>query len=83
MPLKIETGHPVSGDVKPVEGNRIRFVAEDGQTMFEVTAGKDGRSIEVRAVDTCRVDGVLYNGIIEIHPLCGNSIEIRTQKYQD
>ena len=81
MKLRLETGHPVTKDVKEVASDRVRFVAEDGRTMFEVIGNKDGRSLEVRAVDTCKVDGILYAGTLEIVPKCGNVVIVRTEKY--
>lgn len=81
MKLQIQTGHELTNDVKPVNADRVRFVAEDGRTMFEVTANDDGTSIEVRSVDTCRVDGVLYNGTLELAPRCANVLTVRSPKY--
>lgn len=83
MALRIESGHPLFGDDKPAEGNAVRFIAEDGHTMFDVTAGKDGRSIEVRAVDVTSVDGKLFGARIEIRPNAANSVTIRVPPYGD
>lgn len=77
--LKIETGH--IKDIIAVPGNAVRFVAEDGRTMFEVTCGKDGTSIEVRAVELCRVQGTLYDTHLCIEPKVTNSVVIRTRVY--
>ncbi len=81
--MKIETGHSVSKDARVVDSDRVRFVAEDGRTMFEVVAGKDGRSIEVRGVETCLVNGVLYSSMIEIRPQVTNQVTIRAREYDD
>lgn len=81
--MKIETGHSVSKDVQLVDSDRVRFVAEDGRTMFEVAAGKDGRSIEVRGVESCRVNEVLYSNAIDVRPLVTNLVTIRAREYDD
>ncbi len=83
MPMRIETGHAVSKDAQLVDADRVRFVAEDGRTMFEVVAGKDGRSIEVRGVETCRVDGVLYSNAIDVRPQVTNLVTIRAREHDD
>lgn len=62
---------------------RVSFVTEDERVMFEVTAGKDGRSLEIRAVDTCRVGGELYSDRMEVLPIVSNVVEIRTRKYEE
>ena len=81
MKLQIQTGHEVTNDVKPVNSDRVRFVAEDGRTMFEVKTNDDGTSIDVRSVDTCRINGVLYDGTLELAPRCANVVTIRSPKY--
>lgn len=81
--MKIETGHSVSKDVQLVDSDRVRFVAQDGRTMFEVVAGKDGRSIEIRGVDVCQVDGVLYSDAIELRPRAANTVVVRAAEYDD
>jgi hypothetical protein len=81
MKLQIQTGHELTNDVKPVNSDRVRFVAEDGRTMFEVKTNDDGTSIDVRSVDTCRINGVLYDGTLELAPRCANVVTIRSPKY--
>lgn len=84
MTLHIETGHPLTGDdAKWLEVGAVRFVTEDGRTMFEVKAGKDGRSLEIRAVDTTRVDGVLYAGLLDVRPIVANSIRVFVRRYDE
>ncbi len=75
--MKIETGHPVSADVAPVAGDRVRFVTDDGRTIFEVTCGKDEHSIDVRGVNTFKVGKVVYDGCLDIRPQCGNAVSIQ------
>ena len=83
MALHIESGHPVTADVEQVAGNSVRFVTEDGRTMFEVRAGDDGRSIEVRAVEVTKHGGVIYDGMLLIEPRSANGVNLRTAKYRD
>ena len=83
MSLHIETGHPVTADAKKLAEKTVRFVTEDGRAMFEVTACKDGRGIEVRAVETTKVDGVVYAGLIDVRPNVANSITVRVRPYDD
>lgn len=80
--MKLETGHPVTGDAKPIDGQIVRFIAEDGRCMFEVSVNKDGRSIEVRAVELYKVKDRLYEARIMIEPHVSNSITIRTPRYE-
>jgi hypothetical protein len=83
MALHIETGHPVSADVKVLEETTVRFVTDDGHCMFEVTAGKDGRSLEVRAVEVTKVGGVIYAGLLDVRPNVANSVTVLTRRYDD
>lgn len=83
MTLHIESGHPYMADVKNVAGNFVRIVTEDGRTMFEVTVGKDGRSIEIRGVECCKVDGAIYAEQLSIQPNSSNSVTIRPVLYEE
>ena len=79
--LHIETGHPVTKDVQTLPHTGVRFVADDGKTMFEVHMGKDGRSIEVRGVDCTRVEEILYSSSLAACPNASNSLTIRVLPY--
>jgi hypothetical protein len=81
--MKIETGHSVTKNVVAVDGYSVRFVAEDGRTMFEVTAGDDGRSIEIRGVDVCVVRGVMYASLIDVRPNVSNSVSVMARRYDE
>lgn len=81
--LQIETGHAMTGDVAKIDATRVRFVAQDGRTMFEVSAGLDGKSIEVRGVETTRVGGVLHSERLAICPTVSNHIVIRACLYDE
>jgi hypothetical protein len=83
MSLHIETGHPVTADAKPLAEKTVRFVTEEGRAMFEVSAGKDGRSIEVRGVGTTKVDGVIYTERLDVRPHVSNSITVMVRQYDD
>lgn len=59
------------------------FVAADGRTMFEVRARKDGRSIEVRAVNNCKVNGRIYSTSLQVAPQVTNVIYVSTVPYDE
>lgn len=83
MTLHIESGHPVMADARRVSGDKVRFVTEDGRTMFEVGVGRDGRSIEVSGVETTKHDGQIYDCWLLVQPIGANRVTIRTVKYKD
>jgi hypothetical protein len=80
--MKIESEHSVLGDVAPVKGKTVRFVGDDGRTMFEVSCGDDGRSVEIRGVQSFKHDGIIYREFLEIQPRAANCVIVRTQKYE-
>ena len=82
MPLRIETGHPITKDVHVVPGKTVRFVAGDGRTMFEVSAMKDGKSLEVRAVENVRVEGVLFSTSLNVKPRFENCVLVTVDEYE-
>jgi hypothetical protein len=63
--------------------DRVEFVANDGRVMFEVLASKDGRSIEVRGIETCMVGGVLYSSMLDVRPVVANVVEVRARPYDE
>ena len=71
MSLHIETGHPITNDVDILAAKGVRFVTDDGRTMFEVHIGQDGRSIEISGVRASLV----------ACPNASNSLTIRTLPY--
>lgn len=84
--MKIKTGHPILKNVAEVDADAVLFVVGEGdneRAMFEVSIGKDGRSIEVRAPDTCFVNGTLYANKLRIEPCVSNSITISCPRYDD
>ena len=83
MPLHIETGHSVTGDIEVLPATGVRFVTDDGRTMFDVCVGRDGRSIEVRGVDVAVVGNVLYGAELAACPNASNSLTICTLPYDD
>lgn len=80
--MKIQTGLAPMGDVKPVEGQWVDFVVENDRVMFSVQIGSDGRSLEIRACDTVKVNGVLYSTHILVSPNVSNSITVSTKPYE-
>jgi hypothetical protein len=81
MSLTMFTGHSVTDDVQDVPGDRISFRAADGSTLFEVRSGKDGKSLEIRANDCCKVGGVLYSTRLMILPHVTNCVTVTVQEY--
>lgn len=81
--LHIETGHPITKNVQRLDAKGVRFIAEDGRTMFEVHAGSDGASIEVRGVEVTLVKDVLYDSKLAACPNASNSLTIRACRYGD
>jgi len=79
--MKLQTGMSLMNNVKTLDDNRVVFVAEDGREMFEVCAGKDGRSLQIRSPNCCVVDSVLYGNSLLVEPECANSITVRTKVY--
>lgn len=79
--MKLQTGHWITKDVAQLEGRSVRFMASDERCMFEVTAQPDGRSIEIRGVDTCLVDGILYSHCLDMRPQVANSILVLAREY--
>ena len=72
MSLYIETGHPITNDVDILAAKGVRFVTDDGRTMFAVHIGQDGRFIEITGV---------YNSSLVACPNASNSLTIRTLLY--
>lgn len=68
-------------DVKPVAGKSVDFVTDDDRIVFSVAIGSDGRSLEIRACDTYKVDGVLYSTSLLVAPNVTNSITVSTKPY--
>ena len=81
MTLSIEIGHQITKDVQKIPGKTVRFVAEDGRTMFEVSAQKDGKTIEVRTVENTMVGGVLFSTQMIVVPNFSNSVLITAYEY--
>ncbi len=79
--MRIESGHPMMNDVAEVAGDSVRFVCNDGRTMFEVRVCKDGKSLEVRGVDVAKVNGVLYGNALCVIPHVTNSITVAAIPY--
>jgi hypothetical protein len=81
MSLHIETGHPITNDVDILAAKTVRFVTDNGKTMFEVHIGQDGRSIEIRGVEVTKVEDLIYSSSLVACPNASNSLTIRTLLY--
>ena len=77
--LRLQTGHPVTADVKNIEGDRFRFVDAEDRTVFEVVC-EDGY-LEIRAVEFHTIGNSVHGGGITICPRAGNSVEVKTPFY--
>jgi hypothetical protein len=78
--MKLAIGNVLDG-YEESEATDAKFVADDGRDMFSVSIGKDGRSLEVRALNCCKVDGVLYSTQILVIPQVSNSVRIEAARY--
>lgn len=83
MGMKMEVSPTSKRPALPIESNRVRLVAEDGHVAFEIMIGADGRSVEVRGVDSFTVNHVLYSNALEIRASGSNKVTIRAQAYDD
>lgn len=81
--MRIELGHPVEANVVALKDKTVRFVTDDGRTMFEVSCGKDGKSIEVRGVEAYKVKEKLYASTIDVRPNVANSVTIMSRAYDE
>ncbi len=79
--LHIETGHALTADAKRIDATDVRFVTEDGRTMFEVRALGGGMGIEVRGIDMTKHGDKIYTSALSIDPLASNCVHVRTQEY--
>ena len=79
--MKICTGHRLTGDEAEVMADAVRFKTEDGRTAFEVCIGKDGRSLEIRAVEPIKANGTIYGTQLLVVPRVSNSVRVATEEY--
>lgn len=75
-------------DARPMESARVvvsdldtdrpiaTFFTKDGRELYSVELGRDGVSIEVRAWQTVRVNGVLWDNFIAVHPQSSNAVVV-------
>jgi hypothetical protein len=66
----------------PIEGDAVRFIADDGSPVFEVRVAKDGKSIDVRAVVNAKIEGVLHAARLLVAAEASNSLNIRVPTYE-
>lgn len=67
--MYIATGDKMTGDFERHEFKRVKFVAEDGRLLFEMSVGRDEVSIEVAAYrDMC------------IYPKVSNVVVVSVEK---
>jgi hypothetical protein len=75
--MHIETGHSITKDEKVLAGIKsVRFVVGD-QTVFEVSVGKDEKSIEIRSAGYVAIDGVVYDPLeMSVKPVAANCVKM-------
>ena len=66
-----------------LDGGHVNFYAEDGRQMFEVCADKDGRSLTIRGINTCKVGDTLYSCYLQVEPQAANAIAVRARPYEE
>lgn len=81
--MKIQTGHPVMGNVEDVQGASVRFIDDEGRCLFEVQICKDGASLEVRGVDSHMVGDEVHVTSLTIEPKYSNCVVVRTLPYDN
>lgn len=79
--MKIQTGHSFLKNVQEVNSDQVRFISDDGNAMFEVRIGKDGKSIEITGITETKHDDVLYGHFLTIEPKSSNRVVVRTLPY--
>lgn len=79
--MRIESGHQMMNNVAKVDGDYVRFVSDDGRTLFEVRIQKGGASLEVRGVDNAMINGVLYSTALCVIPHVTNSVTVAAIPY--
>jgi len=79
---RIEIGHSVTKDEQVVPANRVRFVADDGRTMFEVGWNADGKTIDVRGVETSIHDGQILCERLDLRLVCANVVTVMARPYE-
>jgi hypothetical protein len=75
--MHIETGHSITKDTQVLVGIKdVRFVVGD-HTMFEVSVGKDGKSIEIRSIEYVAIDGICYDRLkVSVQPVAANCVKM-------
>lgn len=82
MTLHIELGHRDMENITRLADKSVRFVNDDGRPMFEVTAGEDGKSINVRGCGSTKVNGVVYIESLYVLPNASNHIDVMVRPYE-
>lgn len=79
--MKIQSGHPIMGDAKDVEGKFVRFIDDDGRCLFEVHI-LDEHSLEIRGCETHKVGDQIHTEALSIETRYANSFYVRTLPYK-
>ena len=78
--MKIEAGAYWAGKAINVPGDRVRMIADDGRTAFEIAVvGPD--TLEIRGVDTYKVGGLLMSSSISVRPKVSNVVHVSSVEW--
>lgn len=82
--MHIETGNTIQNNRRILDGaSDVSFVVNN-RTVFEVSIGKDGKSIEIRSIDYVKIDGVVYDHLkVSVRPVAANCVTMSLLPYQE
>ena len=80
---RIETGSALTDNLKTLDSDTVRFVSDDGRTMFEVSWNTDGKSIDVRGAETSTHNGVLLSERLDLRLRCANVVTVMARPYAE
>jgi hypothetical protein len=81
--MKMFTGHQMTNDEQHIDAREVRFVTDDGREAFAVRMGADGKSVEVRGIDTFKVNGELRGSTLQAIPRSSNVLTIEARRYDE
>ncbi len=80
---RIETGHDLLNNVEIVKGKSVRFVTDNGETMFEVSWNDDGKSIDVRGCSESWHGNKMYMPLLDLRLNCANVVNVRARPSEE
>lgn len=70
-----------TGEQREIDAREVRMMADDGHEAFAVRPGADGRSVEVRGIDTFFLKKVAYGSTLQAIPRATNVLVIEAREY--